>query len=261
MNNKYGRREEKITKPCDTQGWKRICAIDTFCKERYADKEKITLKEAYEDNRTTKPTMISHKLLWNNKQRGAIKIFLWKLLNGALPTSDNLTKFIAIQPTIWPICKQNEDTQQHIFLKCPATKAIWTYYANILNGPTPKNQHIRQYLLEWWMQVSEKTMEGKLMQIVPGIILWNIWKEYNKTTKEEKLWNQEKTQEKIKEEIKEWCLMLNDTKKACNSQPLIEAGITPRLQTKTTKILKWELPPTGKLKINTDAAIGDRCAA
>lgn len=56
-------------------------------------------------------------------------------------------------------------------------------------------------------------------------------------------------------------LVYDRTKIVCNSKALIEAGITPKLQIKDAKVLKWEQPPTEKFKINTDVAIGDKSAA
>lgn len=65
------------------------------------------------------------KLIWNSELHGRHSLLLWKLLNGALPTLDKISKYVHNVDTICYLCKDQEETLHHLCLTCPITKLLW----------------------------------------------------------------------------------------------------------------------------------------
>ncbi|VFQ94926.1 unnamed protein product [Cuscuta campestris] len=107
-------------------------------------------------------------------------IFLWKLLNGALPFPQNLGRFASSLPSMCPLCKNNNDDTDHCLLHCPTATTVWNKLAALSNGPSVKeNTTLRQHLLAWWFGSSTKNFKGTLRIIFPGLCTWSLWKARN----------------------------------------------------------------------------------
>lgn len=53
-----------------------------------------------------------------------IKRFLWRVVWNALPTQSILARFIQISP-VCPLCNLEDESLDHLFLKCPFSLCIW----------------------------------------------------------------------------------------------------------------------------------------
>ena len=57
------------------------------------------------------------KLVWTPRLSPKLKMFLWKILHGALPTGENLQKRNLLANTVCATCGEHETTM-HLFLHC-----------------------------------------------------------------------------------------------------------------------------------------------
>lgn len=65
--------------------------------------------------------------IWNLKCLNKIKYFLWKCLHNKLPTRSYLNYIgINIDP-ICPTCKSENETNDHIFIRCKMVRDIWIF--------------------------------------------------------------------------------------------------------------------------------------
>ena len=90
-------------------------------------KGSFTTKEAYHLTHLTDIDNPDPKWskIWNLKTWLKIYTFLWILRHKRTLTWDNILKRGFYQPFRCVLCKENEETSDHLFLKCGNTKEVW----------------------------------------------------------------------------------------------------------------------------------------
>ncbi|XP_042939580.1 uncharacterized protein LOC122274622 [Carya illinoinensis] len=63
--------------------------------------------------------------VWRLTNSGKVKQFLWKALNGILPTRSILFKRRIIDNSTCPVCNREEETDIHVLWDCPALVDVW----------------------------------------------------------------------------------------------------------------------------------------
>ncbi|KAL3813124.1 hypothetical protein ACJIZ3_014392 [Penstemon smallii] len=65
------------------------------------------------------------KNLWSARLHNRYKILLWKIIFGILLTKKRLNRFIHVNNIECPLCGDEVENLDHLFLRCPFAKAIW----------------------------------------------------------------------------------------------------------------------------------------
>ncbi|XP_058759906.1 uncharacterized protein LOC131632949 [Vicia villosa] len=86
-----------------------------------------------------------HSLLRRNIARPRACITLWMLCHGQLPTKDRLYIFGLLDNKRCSLCDHVEETVEHFFFECSATKRLWTAIMNWL--------HIHHCPLPWSLEL------------------------------------------------------------------------------------------------------------
>ena len=89
----------------------------------------FSVKSAYKELLANPPyqaaTVVKWSKLWKLRGPERIKMFLWRIAVNALPTRENLMSRMDISEPWCVLCNQEVESAAHLFLKCPAAKAIW----------------------------------------------------------------------------------------------------------------------------------------
>ncbi|XP_010684738.2 uncharacterized protein LOC104899272 [Beta vulgaris subsp. vulgaris] len=104
------------------------------------------------------------------------KLFLWKILNHALPTADNLVKrkIREVNP-ICCLCKTQEETATHLFRDCTISQRIWSSSMGI---SATQGTHL---LISEWIKNFLNLFKKKKKDIGEDIeidfisTIWGIW--------------------------------------------------------------------------------------
>ncbi|XP_018488218.1 uncharacterized protein LOC108858853 [Raphanus sativus] len=84
----------------------------------------VATQDLDNNNTTTLSTFNWYKSVWSVPTAPKIQLFIWKAINGALPTGENLQKRGMMQNTLCVHCGLTETTE-HLLLHCSFAKQVW----------------------------------------------------------------------------------------------------------------------------------------
>lgn len=118
------------------------------------------------------------KCIWSLDTVPKIKIFLWKVVSGALPVADNLIHGGMKTNSCCQICGLGGESVNHVLFDCTIAKQTWA----LSNFPLPPNgfDHSSVYSNIYFVLKTRKNL------LIPdnirrsgAWILWSIWKNRN----------------------------------------------------------------------------------
>lgn len=266
MHAKYGRRGDFRPRLPDSPVWKLICRINHLCVTHTAGTNnfltwqpstsgEFALKSAYNIRRPSRPTLLSAKFIWFKHHSPSIRLLLWRLFHAALPFEDYIGSYLTARPTQCPFCKQYSSSVDHVFLYCSTIQPLWMFFAAELQGISPTTLPLRQYLLAWWYRSSSSSFDGVLKIVVPGILVYNIWRCYaNMVYGDQTSFSISALRNTVHFDIHMWVHTLQGTKLAAGPATPLSWLPTPRPS--RLQVIKWLTPPSGRFKLNVDAAVG-----
>lgn len=119
------------------------------------------------------------------------------------------------------------------------------------------------YLLSWWFHGPSSTLLGVLRIVIPGIILYQIWRIYASIVYggDTSICTMESLMAIIRSEIYLWAKSIDNTKLASGYHSVQHLGILPPFHRKQSHVIRCIIPHSGRLKLNTDVADGRTFAA
>ena len=85
---------------------------------------KSTFKEISKSNLLPPNNPILAKI-WKAKIHDRLKLFLWRVAAGILPTKDSIAKFVPSSNQVCVLCNEALESTVHIFWECPLARAMW----------------------------------------------------------------------------------------------------------------------------------------
>ncbi|XP_062021093.1 uncharacterized protein LOC133737577 [Rosa rugosa] len=171
------------------------------------------------------------KSLWKARLPPKVRTFVWRLHRGIVPTRAALAKKYVPVDTRCAFCDSFMEDDLHLFKNCKVVEEFW------LSGPLAikVRTHHAMNVSAWVMHVCELLPNHQRELFY--MLLWALWVERNATV---------------------W--------RGSTFRPLSTAAWASKLlsdyqevhpthgKTKIRKRTKWQLPPSGRLKLNTDGA-------
>ncbi|GJR51855.1 RNA-directed DNA polymerase, eukaryota, reverse transcriptase zinc-binding domain protein [Tanacetum coccineum] len=118
---------------------------------------------------------------WNRSIPIKVNVFNWRLMLNKLPTMVNLDrKCIDVGTTLCPICEDDVETVNHIFLSCDMAKDLWALLARWRELDIPICANISKWFA--WLDSLHVTNKVRLiLEGVGGTLLWSIWSFRNRS--------------------------------------------------------------------------------
>eukprot|EP00253_Pinus_taeda_P026720 PITA_26720 len=205
--------------------------------------------------------------IWSFKAWPKITHFLWMVGHKKILTWDRLRRHNFQGPSICHNCFQNEETQQHLLDTCPLAKQIWDKISFRCQRRCKVNNDIIDTIRQWPKSPYSCAILNYLWNIIPGITLWNLWKERNRrifknqNSPIEIIWN------RLKGNLRETMLLHPWTKEdfptADNEKNILdnwelqipqESTMTQRINRNIKDNSRWIPPPINTYKLNFDGA-------
>ena len=101
-----------------------------YCQERgkrnmEVSREKYSTAAVWKEIRPRKEKRAWHRLLWSSFVLPKHAVIAWMTILNRLPTKDRLRTWGFDIAGDCPLCKQEQETRNHIFFECSFSKAIW----------------------------------------------------------------------------------------------------------------------------------------
>lgn len=116
---------------------------------------------------------------WNKLVPRKVNILAWRVINGKLPTLENLNKVGVRVQSNCRICGFGPENEDHIFTRCPLAKEVWTELQNwwFCLGLIPSNcldllNNKKEFIGPGWL--------AEVNEAVILIFIWVLWTFRNK---------------------------------------------------------------------------------
>lgn len=182
------------------------------------------------------------KEIWKHKcLPPRILMFTWRCIVGVIPVGKVLNhRMPHIDPTC-PMCDSADETLSHLLFQCPYAKSAW--FGSFL-GLVNMEEEARSYVdtVKAWLNCEDDDHEKFKFG---AILMWNIWKARNKKvferldTPPSRVIHMATAQYQVLRNAFSGAIIQNDENQF-TSQPM--------------KKVKWNPPPSEKLKLNVDGA-------
>lgn len=237
---------------------------------RWGHEEKgiFTTKEAYNiiiQEQIHKDGMwekVWHKFTWPK-----VSTFLWILCHNRVLTWDNLRKRSFSGPSISYMCRQEEETTIHLMQNCVMGKKLWERIAFRCQKERRVQDDIRGTIDNGSQAPFQSPILNELWTLLPGFLMWNLWKERNRRIFKdqmlpmEKLWNivHQNIMETLS--LKEWhpedLPTLPQEKVVWDNWQISINHYSAKDRTPNKhrqEASSWNPPPTGMIQLNFDGA-------
>ncbi|XP_031100850.1 uncharacterized protein LOC116004818 [Ipomoea triloba] len=216
----------------------------------------FTLSTAYDLIRPRKGSTLSSKCIWAPGLSTKCSIFMWKLFRKFLSFPDCLERFGICLPSICPFCLNASASLEHCLYSCTHIYGVWQTFAVMFGISLNNARSIRAACHTWWLSTQPGTASGFYCSIFPCLILWVVWTLYNAALYEDSPFTLVAAISKIKRETMLISLIHPIRRSSSSDYFLVHEGIvssfSPNQRIRITWI-KWQKPPSGRLKLNTDA--------
>ncbi|XVF08796.1 hypothetical protein REPUB_Repub07fG0034100 [Reevesia pubescens] len=174
--------------------------------------------------------------IWDMKCPPKIKMLLWKILHGVLPTKTFLAHRNISSEIDCPRCSNSEETTLHVLRDCPNAKMVWLSINPTLNAGFFLNSCITEWILE--NVQSKKEIASLAWSLLFAVTTWFLWFWRNMCSHNaDFLWPSNAYQQ-IWSKTKE----ITDVMMSFSSRLKYEARI------------HWIKPSTGEVKMNVDGS-------
>ncbi|KAG7589022.1 Zinc knuckle CX2CX4HX4C [Arabidopsis suecica] len=235
--------------------WKHNKSGDFSVKSAYwLASQELDSQVAFEANALPSVNGLKEEV-WQVQTDPKIKVFLWKMLCGAIPVVHALNRRGMSLDDTCQICGVEQETSFHVLFSCTYARQVWalSQVPNPLfgfhNGSVFSNIH---HLL---VNRKNKEWPADLRRSFPWV-LWRIWKNRNTMAFEGKCFSALDSAEKVREDVFDWF-------EAQIIEPEVEEGdddpaisIVPQEEVLVRD--KWQAPPEGWVKCNISSSWSNR---
>ncbi|XP_019261368.1 PREDICTED: uncharacterized protein LOC109239280 [Nicotiana attenuata] len=176
---KYCKRSHPISKKWDSgqsQTWKRMMINKKEAENHIQWRLHSGNSRFWWDNWLEEANFPINKMTWHRHIPFKWSICLWRALRNKFPTDDRTDRFGPLSVNRCVCCiKPGAESIDHIFSTGYFARVIWKDF----NGPVgihSSSQPLRITFMNWWLLKRNNAVQKLLLDTLPIIICWNLWK-------------------------------------------------------------------------------------
>ncbi|XP_070026322.1 uncharacterized protein [Nicotiana sylvestris] len=102
--------------------------------------------------------------------------FMLRLLQHKIHTDEAVRRFGIVTVSRCSCCyNHEEETIDHLFSNSQVARSVWSFFCSSC-GISFVPLQIRQNLMKWWMTKGNNSVHTVMLQCLPSLICWEIWK-------------------------------------------------------------------------------------
>eukprot|EP00253_Pinus_taeda_P005945 PITA_05945 len=205
--------------------------------------------------------------IWGFKAWPKISHFLWMVGHKKILTWDNLRRRNFQGPSICHNCFQNEETLQHLLDTCSIANQLWEKVGLRCQKRCKGTGDIIDTIRQWPKIPYDCEILNYLWNIIPGTVLWNIWKERNRRIFKNQSSPIEEIWSRLYGNLRETMLLRSWTKEDLpttdNEKNILdnwklqlpqEYAMHQKTNCNIKEVKSWIAPPINSYKLNFDGA-------
>ncbi|KAH0650294.1 hypothetical protein KY284_030206 [Solanum tuberosum] len=211
----------------------------------------FTVKSAYDCVRHKKAEDWWWRCIWSKGVPFKINFLLWRTWKKRIATEDNLKKMrISIASRCYCCESHDQESIAHLFLTAPIAQKLWKQFASCAGVQIEEG--LQHTITQWW-RASHKPKLRAIFQVVPAILMWELWKRRNARRHGRNV-----TYEQLMQQCQKGIFQLLKVLYPWIDIPTDWKGVVEVLTKYKPKLyhhrVTWEKPQLGWLKCNTDGA-------
>lgn len=192
---------------------------------------------------------------------------MWLVQQKKILTWENLLRKGFVGPSKCYLCGTQEETMEHLLNLCPFTSTLWDWVASIFRQTNKDGLSITNTLRNWRKNFSGNEIINNAWNLVPGFLIWNVWKERNGRIFKRKTGSIHNTISQILRQIKDIVGAMigrppEEPTLPQNKRILLQLRLQSQVPQSIHKEVSqinvdkdcWQPPPHGFWKINIDGA-------
>lgn len=121
------------------------------------------------------------KVIWKLKIPSKVVFFVWTACRERLPTLDFLQNRGMCIPNMCPMCLQDGESLNHLFIYCPFTREVWEDMLREVGAARVFLGDITNLFLSW--QLFMASVKAKVLwSLMCLVVCWSIWLERSRRT-------------------------------------------------------------------------------
>ncbi|RVX00295.1 Transposon TX1 uncharacterized 149 kDa protein [Vitis vinifera] len=137
-------------------------------------KGKFSVKSYYRSLKVENSPLFPAKEVWGSHAPLRTRFFAWEAVWGKISTVDMLMRRGWSMVNRCVLCKENEESADHILIHCGKTRELWTMVLSSFGVVWVFPNSVRNLLLEWKIKGLEKK-KSVVWKMAPICLFWCIW--------------------------------------------------------------------------------------
>ena len=160
-------------------------------------KNKGVIRQLYEHMKGEQQKPVWRCLMFNNVARPKAYFTMWIMLNQRLVTVDRLAQWGIEVEKICVMCKNEEETAEHLFLQCDYARRIWERLLSSMEKQTEVPLTWEQFVQWCIIHGKEKRPAALMFKAILAEGIYGLWMERNNRIFEHKSRNEEQIVKEI----------------------------------------------------------------
>ncbi|KAK4717860.1 hypothetical protein R3W88_016198 [Solanum pinnatisectum] len=142
---------------------------------KHRDDGNFTCSSALEIYRKKKEKLKINTHSWHKHIPFKISFLMWRAIRFKLPTNDKIINFGMEPAKCSCYIRQGWDDINHIFIEGYFATQIWKFFSGLF-GVEYQYTTLKNHLLKWWSLNPRNEVHKLIIQAVPLLVSWNLWK-------------------------------------------------------------------------------------